>query len=39
MQEYSVFRDLSLDKLVVEEKGSELWKVAVGCGHCLILHC
>ena len=29
MQEYSIFREISLEELSKEEKGSELWKIAV----------
>ena len=29
LQECSVFRDISLEELATEEKGSELWKLAV----------
>ena len=29
MQEYSVFQDISLEELAMEEKGSELWKLTV----------
>ena len=29
MKEYSVFRDISLEELTKEEKGSDLWKLAV----------
>ena len=29
MKEYSIFRDISLEELALEEKGSDLWKLAV----------
>ena len=29
MQEYSIFRHISLEELAKEEKGSDLWKLAV----------
>ena len=32
MQEYSIFREISLEELAEEEKGSNLWKIAVNGG-------
>ena len=29
MQDYWVFKDISLEELATEERGSELWKLAV----------
>ena len=29
MKEYSVFKDISLEELAKEEKGSDLWKLSV----------
>jgi hypothetical protein len=29
MKEYSIFRDISMEELAEEEKGSDLWKFAV----------
>ena len=39
MKEYSIFRHISLEELANEEKGSDLWKLAVSvfCSSCLMV--